>query len=75
MLVFISTSQLIPLVERAIVETLSVFPEDLRLNDRFLTRGQGDWAISADFSVNGERRHVDILLDPGTGKVKRAIEA
>ncbi len=75
MLVFISTSQIIPLVERAIVETLSVFPENLRLDDRFLTWGQGDWAISADFSTNGESRHVDILLDPCTGRVRRATAA
>jgi hypothetical protein len=74
MLVFISTTQLIPLVERVIAETLSVLPEDLRLQDRFLARGQGDWAISADFSVNGERRHVEISLDPDTGEVRRAIE-
>lgn len=72
MLVFISTSQLIPLVERTILETLSVFPQNLRLDDRFLTWGQGDWAISADFDADGERRHIDILLDPCTGRVRAA---
>ena len=73
--VFISTTQLAPLVERAIYDSLSVVPEDLRLDDRYLTWGRGDWAISAEFSVNGERRHVDILLDPNTGKVRRTYDA
>lgn len=70
MLVFVSTSQLIPIVERAIYDTLSVFPESLQIDDRFLTWGQGDWAISASFYVNGEPRHLDLLLDPTTGKVR-----
>jgi hypothetical protein len=74
-LVFVSTSQLIPLVERAIVDTLSVFPEDLRLDHRFLTWGRGDWAISATFCVNGEPRHLDLLIDPTTGKVRAAKAA
>lgn len=75
MLVFVSSSQLLPLVERAISERLDCAVENLVVDSRFLRWEQPDWAVGAEFDAGGRRRRMELVLDPRTGRLLSACEA
>jgi hypothetical protein len=75
MLVFVSSSQLLPLVERAISERFDCEVENLKVDSRFLRWEQSDWVVGAEFDVGGRHRRMELVLDPRTGLLLRTSEA
>lgn len=70
MIVIINANQLRPIVERAIVSTLNLEPENLRFDPRFLNRNEQNWKVSAEFDCDGSHHTIEITLDPKSGKVR-----
>jgi hypothetical protein len=75
MLVFVSSSQLLPLVERAIHDELDCEVENLKVDSAFLRWEQSDWPVGAEFDAGGRHRRMELVLDPRTGRLLRACEA
>lgn len=72
MMVILSTVQLVPLVERAIERAFDTTPENLTVDPTFLSGTQRDWIVSAEYDDNGGHHHVDLTLEPRTGRVLEA---
>ncbi len=71
---FVTPTQLLPLVERAINERLDCVVENLRVDSGFLRWEQSDWAVEAEFDAGGRHRRMGLVLDPRTGRVLSSSE-
>jgi len=72
-IVFTNSSQLRPIIERALREQCDIEPEVLEISPRYLLKSQDIWEVETEVFTRGERLRLVIGLDPSTGRLRKVV--
>lgn len=71
MIVFTNSSQLRPIIERALLEQCDIEPDALEISPRYLSKSQDIWEVETEVTTHGERIRLVLGLDPSSGRLRK----